>query len=190
MTRIYFVRHAQPQFGWMDDRTRPLTSEGKEDSRRVADVLKNIRLDYAISSPYLRSMDTIRECAADHNLELHTEERYRERQSGVNGNGRIMIRKRWENFDYHEENGESIRMVQQRNIEALFELLKDQSGKNIILGTHGTALSTILNFYDPAFHCDSFFRIINYMPYITRLDFEGTKCIKEEEILIIEKEFK
>lgn len=29
MTRIYFVRHAQPEHGHADDRTRPLTDEGK-----------------------------------------------------------------------------------------------------------------------------------------------------------------
>lgn len=33
MTKVYFVRHAQPDFGWEDDRTRPLTTEGKEDSK-------------------------------------------------------------------------------------------------------------------------------------------------------------
>lgn len=25
MTTIYFVRHAQPEYEWVDDRTRPLT---------------------------------------------------------------------------------------------------------------------------------------------------------------------
>lgn len=29
MTRVYFVRHAQPEHAWKEDRTRPLTEEGK-----------------------------------------------------------------------------------------------------------------------------------------------------------------
>ena len=29
MTRVYFVRHAQPEHEWEEDRTRPLTEEGK-----------------------------------------------------------------------------------------------------------------------------------------------------------------
>ncbi len=29
MTRVYFVRHAQPEHDWKEDRTRPLTEEGK-----------------------------------------------------------------------------------------------------------------------------------------------------------------
>ena len=32
MTRVYFVRHAQPEHDWEEDRTRPLTEEGKKDS--------------------------------------------------------------------------------------------------------------------------------------------------------------
>ncbi len=46
----------------------------------------------------------------------------------------------------HEEGGESIAMVQNRNIEVLNEILSDNMDKDIALGTHGTALSTILNY--------------------------------------------
>ena len=52
-----------------------------------------------------------------------------------------------QDHDYHEEGGESIAMVQNRNIESLNEILSDNTDKDIVLGTHGTALSTILNFY-------------------------------------------
>lgn len=30
MTKVYFVRHAQPEHDYLDDRTRPLTEEGKK----------------------------------------------------------------------------------------------------------------------------------------------------------------
>lgn len=39
MTRVYFVRHAQPDHAWEDDRTRPLTKEGRKDSRKVLLIL-------------------------------------------------------------------------------------------------------------------------------------------------------
>ena len=35
MTKVYFVRHAQPEHDWEEDRTRPLTEEGKKDSEIV-----------------------------------------------------------------------------------------------------------------------------------------------------------
>lgn len=100
-----------------------------------------------------------------------------------------MFEKRWANHDFHEEHGESISMVQRRNIAALKEILKKDAGKRIVIGTHGTALSAILNFYHPEFGCDEFLRIIDWMPYIIELDFEGDKLLSEMELGYIEKEF-
>ena len=37
MTRVYFVRHAQPEHDWKEDRTRPLTEEGKKDSDKFTE---------------------------------------------------------------------------------------------------------------------------------------------------------
>ena len=41
MTRVYFVRHAQPEHAHEDDRTRPLTAEGIADSKIVLETLKD-----------------------------------------------------------------------------------------------------------------------------------------------------
>lgn len=62
--------------------------------------------------------------------------------------------------------------------------------KHIVIGTHGTALSTILNFYDNGFGCEDFLRIIDWMPYIIELDFEGDKLVGTQEHCHVEKEFK
>lgn len=189
MTTIYFVRHAEPKHGWEDDRTRPLTNEGTKDAKKVTEVLHNVPIDYAISSPYKRSIDTIAECAKDHGLMIVTDERFRERQKGIDGNVTKMFQKRWADFSYHEEGGESLQMVQERNMQGLKELLWSHNTETILLGTHGTALSTILNYYDPSYGCNSFLRMIDYMPYIIKLTFHGVACIGKEEILIVEKTF-
>lgn len=81
-------------------------------------------------------------------------------------------------------------MVQKRNVEALDEILEKHSDKIIVVGTHGTALSSILNFYDNGFGCEDFLRIIDWMPYIIELDFEGDKLIGKYEHCHVEKEFK
>ncbi len=188
MTHIYFVRHALPVHNWEEDRTRPLSEEGFGDSKKVTDALRDIYFDYAISSPYIRSMDTILESVKEHGLELHTDERFCERKRGIRGNSLDLLYKRWENFSFHEEAGESIAMVQKRNMEALHDLLKTHPNETILLGTHGTALSSILNYYDPSYNRESFLRILNFMPYIIRLDFEGIECIGKEEILIVDKD--
>lgn len=189
MTKIYFVRHAQPDFTWSDDLTRPLTAEGMRDRISVAETLKNVYLDFAISSPYLRSVKTIEQAAEMHGLTIHIDERFRERGKGHNGNNKKMFRKRWSDFDYHEVGGESLREVQERNIAALFEILDGHRNENIMIGTHGTALSTILNYFYQSFGCDDFLRIIDYMPYIVRLDFEERDCVNKTELLIVEKKY-
>ena len=190
MTRVYFVRHAQPEHDWEEDRTRPLTEEGKKDSAIVLEFLKDKKIDAFYCSPYKRSMDTIAEAADFFTKEIITDERLREREKGLDGNNHGMFRKRWADHNYHEEGGESIAMVQKRNIEALNEILSDNTDKDIVIGTHGTALSTILNFYDNSFGCEDFLRIIDWMPYIIELNFEGGKLVSKQEHCHVQKEFK
>ncbi|MGN1083952.1 MAG: histidine phosphatase family protein [Lachnospiraceae bacterium] len=189
MTKVYFVRHAQPVHAHEDDRTRPLTAEGLKDRRIVLETLKDKEIDAFYCSPYLRSIATIEEAAAAYGMEIHTDERLREREKGKNGNVRGMLEKRWADLDYHEEGGESIRMVQRRNVEALQDILKENQGKNIVIGTHGTALSSILNYYNPEFGFNDFWRLVDWMPYIIELDFEGQKLVSTVEHVHIEKVF-
>lgn len=190
MTKVFFVRHAQPRHDHADDMTRPLTEEGMADAKIVLETLQDKGIDVFYCSPYKRSMDTIRETADFYQMEIYTDMRLREREKGIGGNNHGMFQKRWENHDYHEEGGESIGMVQTRNIEALKEILTENDGKNIVIGTHGTALSTIMNYYNSEFGCKDFLRIIDWMPYIVEMDFEGQELVRITEHAHIEKEFK
>lgn len=190
MTRVYFVRHAQPEHTWKEDRTRPLTIEGKRDAAIVLEFLKDKKIDVFYCSPYKRSIDTISDTAAFFGKEIITDEDLREREKGPNGNNHGMFQKRWADHSYHEEGGESIAMVQKRNMKALNKILSDNKDKQIVIGTHGTALSTILNFYDNSFGCNDFLRIIDWMPYIIELDFEEGKLCGKHEHCYVEKEFK
>ena len=190
MTRVFFVRHAQPEHNWKDDRTRPLTREGKADSKIVLDFLKDKKIDAFYCSPYKRSMDTISDTADYFGMEIITDERLREREKGAGGNQYGMFEKRWNNHDYHEEGGESINMVQERNVAALMEILGDNKDKTIVIGTHGTALCSVLNYYNTGFGCKDFLRIIDWMPYVIELDFEGDRLVSQKEHCHVEKEFK
>lgn len=190
MTKVYFVRNAQPEYAWEDDRTRPLTKDGNLDSKIVLEFLKDKQIDIFYCSPYKRSKDTIAEAAKYFKKEIITDEELREREKGPDGNNHGMFEKCWENHYYHEECGESIRMVQERNIAALQEILSKNAGKNIVIGTHETALSTILNFYDSEFGCKDFLRIIDWMPYVIELDFEEYTLVSKREHCHVEKEFK
>ena len=190
MTKVFFVRHAEPVHSHSDDRTRPLTEEGMKDTALVVQTLKDKGIEAFFCSPYKRSIDTIKDAAAFYYMDIYTDERFREREHGIGKNNHEMFQKRWADHTLNEEGGESIEMVQRRNIEALFAVLDDNQGKNIVIGTHGTALSTIINYFKPEFGCDDFLRIIDWMPYIVEMDFDGQNLIAMKEIAYIEKEFK
>ena len=190
MTRVYFVRHAQPEHAWKEDKTRPLTEEGRNDTAIVFDFFKDKQINIFYCSPYKRSIDTIADTAALFDKQIIIDERFREREKGLDGNNHGMFQKRWADHNYHEDGGESIDMVQKRNIEALKEIISSNMNRNIVIGTHGTALSTILNFYDKSFSCDEFLRIIDWMPFIIELDFQKNKMIGKYEHCYIQKEFK
>lgn len=68
--------------------------------------------------------------------------------------------------------------VQKRNISALETVLEMYNGKNVVIGSHGTALSTIINYFDPSFGYDKFNEIKNLIPWIVKFSFEEKKCLK------------
>ena len=178
-TKIIFVRHAKAIYG-EDDRIRPLTEAGLKSREVVVKTLKDVHIDRFLSSPYKRSMDTIQTTADYFGMPIETDERFRERKAGTWDDD--WLEKRWTDFSCAEEGGECLASVQQRNVEALKEVLAENAGKTIVIGTHGTALSTILNYYDSSFGLDDFLRIVGWMPYIVELTFEGDKLIEKKEL--------
>lgn len=182
ITKIIFVRHAQSLYG-EDDRIRPLTESGLKNREVVLETLKDIHIDAFLSSPYKRSIDTIRTAADYFGMSIRTDERFRERKVGTWENG--WLEKRWGDFSCAEEDGECLASVQERNVEALKEVLSAYTGKTVVIGTHGTALSTILNYYDNSFELSDFMRIVNWMPYIVELTFDGDKLLHKRELAYV-----
>ena len=93
----------------------------------------------------------------------------------------------WNDFDYKLSDGECLREVQNRNINALMQVLREQRDKNIVIGSHGTALSTIINYFEPTFGFHDFQRVRTIMPWIVKLTFKGDKLIQMDEIDVFGK---
>ena len=66
-------------------------------------------------------------------------------------------------------------------------LLEKHKGKTIVIGTHGTALSTILHHYDNDFVVKDFLRIVNWMPYIVELRFNNNELVELIELAHVDK---
>lgn len=66
--------------------------------------------------------------------------------------------------------------MQARNVAALEKLLAKHSEQSIAIGSHGTALSTVINYYQPGFGYDEFKSIQQLKPWIVRFCFDGSSC--------------
>ncbi len=191
MTTVYFVRHAQPDSSVRDDKIRPLTEEGLNDSLLVTEVLSDKRIDVIYSSPYKRSIDTVGDFSQKSGLMINTIDDLRERNAGMwhGENFFEFIKNQWEDFSYHILDGECLFDVQKRNIAALENILAENDEKNIVIATHGTALSTILNYYYPEFNAECFFKIVDFMPFVIRVEFENKRAVNAGVELVIKKTF-
>ena len=179
MTTVYFVRHAEPNYDNHDDMLRELTAKGLKDRELVTDFLWNKQIDMVLSSPYIRSVDTVRDFAEKKGLEIRIVDDFRERKidSVWIEDFNSFCKKQWEDFSYKLSNGECLQEVQDRNIAALNRVLETYKGKNIVVGSHGTALSTIVNYYDKSFGHEQFNQIRGLMPWIVEFTFDEDKCV-------------
>lgn len=184
-TQVYFVRHAEPDFTIKDEATRPLTQKGMEAAKRVAEVLADKGISKIYTSPYKRTIDTIKDLADSCKLEILTHDNFRERTVGAwVEDFQAFAQSQWENFDYKLEGGECLREVQARNVEALLEVLNANKGKSIAIATHGTALSTIINHFKPEYGFEDFWAIAGKMPFVLRLEFNDMSLESVEEIAL------
>lgn len=114
ITTVYFVRHATPNYNNHDDMFRELTEQGLCERKLVTDFLSDKNISIALSSPYKRAVDTIKEFADFKKLQIQIIDDFRERKidsewiEDFNG----FCQKQWEDFDFKLSDGESLREVQ------------------------------------------------------------------------------
>ena len=193
MTTIYFIRHAQSDRLSRDDATRPLTDVGMADTLKITEVLKDKGIKHIISSPHMRALQTISDLAKTLNIQVDVDKDFRERVVGkwIPDQFYTFIKKQWYDFNYRNDGGESLSEVQVRCVAAMRRAMKQYKDETFAIATHGTALATIINRFFPEFQYTDVMRIIDYMPYVVRMDFENAnKCVSKEEVLIVERAYK
>ena len=180
MTNVYFIRHAEPNYDNHDDMTRELSEKGLKDRSLVTAFLQDKQIDAVLSSPFKRAVDTVCEFAERKGLEIEIVEDFRERRvdncwiKDFKG----FCKKQWEDFSYKLSDGECLLEVQERNIRVLKDVLKKYAGKNVVVGSHGTALSTMINYYDKTFGHAQFEEIRGLMPWVVQFCFDGEDCVE------------
>lgn len=145
MSKIYFVRHAERDTSIQTDREAPLTVRGYKD----AEILKYFFIDKDIStiysSPYLRTIETIKPTANMLNLPIQQVDEFHERRIGSwIDDFSYFSEQQWKDFDYKRLNGESLNEVADRLLIAYKEIINNIKGDIIICG-HGTALAVLFH---------------------------------------------
>lgn len=86
MTRIILVRHGETPWNvegrYQGQEDIPLSERGLEQARLLAEGLRDIHIDAAVSSPLKRSCVTCKTAADLHGLEVHVDERLTEINHG------------------------------------------------------------------------------------------------------------
>lgn len=181
MTELFFVRHCEPErLSRGDDNfSRRLTEKGLADTAHVTEYLEKQDITAVVSSPYLRAVQTISPFAEKYGFRIEKAFDLSERRLDIvldSEHFMPFIRHQWADFDYREADGECLREVQRRCIRAVEDIIDRYPLGHIAIGSHGTALCTIINYYCPDFGFTQFMELVDIMPFIAHLSFYGRQC--------------
>ena len=171
-TNIYFIRHAHSIYT-SDELNRPLSNKGHCDALQVTNALTKERIDYVLSSPFKRAVQTVEGIATFHNKKIIIDERFKERllSNSPIDNFEEMVFKSWQNFNFSLIGGESNNNAQARGVQGIEDILSKYQSKNIVIGTHGNIMVLTMNYYDEKYDY-LFWRNLD-MPAIYKLSFDN-----------------
>ena len=150
MTTFYLVRHAHAK--WTPDNVRPLSEQGFEDAKRVADVLQDYPTRAIYSSPERRAFQTIFPLAEQLGIQIEIEANLRERKLGdeVFEDFLGAVEATWRNPSFAHPGGESSVDAQNRGLTVVERLQVKHPNEAVVLSTHGNLLALILQAFDPS----------------------------------------
>ena len=158
--RIYLLRHeirfANPQFDTQ------LSEVGKQNAKNLVKLLNNLNINIIISSPFVRTIQTVEEYVKNHNIKLNIDYALNESVSDTNLFDKTDIRPLNENmygFKYFNLNynpvvkcedlflGESYDDIKLRTRKLIDDLINNKSlvDKNILLVSHQSTVNAALN---------------------------------------------
>ncbi len=159
VTRVFMVRHgatvlsAEDRFAGATD--VDLSDEGREQTRRLAERLAGEEISTIFASPLGRTIETAKILAAPHNLEVETREGLREIS---HGRWEQMTRREveqkfpeeaaeWEKdpYTFAPAGGESGVQVIARALPLLIDLVRENSGKTILIVSHKATIRLLLS---------------------------------------------
>lgn len=179
------VRHGDsPKEG--NERTRGLTEKGRIDALRLTALLRKEEIDVVTSSPYTRSILTVKELAQQIGKEVLVFEGLKERIFSAEDQ-RIsdkellpLLEKSFSNPNYALEGGESNADCQGRAIKVLKELLTIYRENKIVIASHGAVMTLMMGFYDNKY--DLNFLHSTSKPDVYRMEFNDQELLSVQRL--------
>ncbi|NJD03904.1 MAG: histidine phosphatase family protein [Ruminiclostridium sp.] len=159
--RLIIVRHAEAEgnykrlfHGWSDGE---ITEKGHIQAARVAERLKDFKIDVLYSSSLKRTLQTAGYISKVKNLPIIRTDKLKEINGG-DWEGQpwdILPQKwpeeykTWENTPHLHRmpNGETMKEFLNRLIEEIKHIISMNKGKHVCIVTHGTAIKALLSFF-------------------------------------------
>ncbi len=153
MKKLVLIRHCQAEGRHRDS---PLTYHGINQAHRLAEFLeeKNYQIDKVFSSPYMRSLETIRPYSLKTGVKIVVDSRLSERilSSEPVEDWLDAIETSFEDLDYALPGGESSNDALNRVLELIEEIKQDEDDcETVAFVTHGNLLSILLRHFDHSY---------------------------------------
>ncbi|MBU0636270.1 histidine phosphatase family protein [Candidatus Micrarchaeota archaeon] len=158
--KLFLVRNAETEWNTekrlQGHQDSVLTGEGKQQSKRLAELLKNEHFDAAFSSDLGRAIDTAKTILESHaGIELHRKSELRERSHGiVQGMTQREAFKKYpelqkqrlkDKFLFKNPKGESYEDALKRLMPFWEELKEKHAGNNVLIVSHGGITRLLLS---------------------------------------------
>ncbi len=148
MKKIIVIRHCSATG---QERDAELTVAGKNQANKLATFLleNHLQIDYIISSPFVRAIDSIRPYALQANLSIQEDERLAERvlSDAPMDDWMQKLEYTFTNIDIAYLGGESTKQAMDRALSLIQDVLK-LNHTTTLLVTHGNLLTLILKHFD------------------------------------------
>ncbi|MBS4191146.1 histidine phosphatase family protein [Bacillus sp. FJAT-49705] len=172
MKTIYLIRHAQAKGQPI---TANLTQKGKEQANSLVPFFKNKEIDRIYSSPFKRTVDTIRPLAESRGLKIIEDDRLGERVlSSLNlEDWQDKLQKSFEDLNLAFEGGESNTIAMER-AASMLQMIIQSDDKHIILVSHGNLTTLMLRCFDECYGFEHLMEMSN--PDVFEIVIENEKA--------------
>ena len=199
-TTVYLIRHSMKMERTKNhcpgyDRIQPLSVEGERRAQALADVEELRGADAAYSSPFARTISTLRYITEADGLLPYLDDRLRELEFGAmfppgwqppgpGGGpppGDDIRARQWIDRDLAAPEGESLNQCCRRMTEAISEFVRENPGKKILVASHGAAIGSYLSSIIEGID-DDYTRHLP-QPAVFRMIFRDEQAVSVERIL-------